>query len=80
MPNRMSHTEVRAQARLLYESEDPWPLIQWLEQWRDRSIAVDAVSVVQLVHAYSNLIRDNGPRMADLGAIVRRPYDTGRPR
>ena len=74
MPNRrMSHTELRAQARLLYESDEPWPLLRWLDQWREHTIACDATSVVQLVHHYSRLINDNGPRDVDLGEIARRP-------
>jgi len=75
---RMGHTEVRAQARTMYESDEPWPLLTWLEEWRARTIDVDASSVVQVVHAYTKLVMENGPRAVDLGSIARRPYATGK--
>jgi len=63
---RMSPAEIKTQARLMYISEERFPLPRWVDEVRAGLILVDSVTVIQMIHAYTNLWRNEGDRAADL--------------
>lgn len=67
-----THDEVETYCLDMYQSTRPWPLLDFLEQWKAGRINAPTPSVVQVVCAYRNIVNARGPRAADKQAWVRR--------
>ena len=63
-----SHDEIDRSVREMYYSNEPWPLVTFLNKWKANKVSAPAPAVIQLVCAYRNLVNANGPRPADAPA------------
>jgi hypothetical protein len=63
--NRWTHSDIDLTAREMYDSEQPWPLIGFLDMWKAGRITAPTPAVIQIVCAYRNLVNRRGSRAVD---------------
>ena len=63
-----THDEVDKAVKDMYEGNEQFPLVSFLNKWKANRLAAPAPAVIQIVCAYRNLVNARGPRLADAPA------------